>query len=95
MEQRLLETISPGEILYEHYMKPRGLNADQLACEIQVSPARISAIINGKRAITPDTAIRIGRYFGSAPEAWLNLQLDYSITKCGLASESASMAKAA
>ena len=75
----LLDTIFPGEILAEEFMKPRGLSMNQLARDIDVPPGRISEIINGKRAITADTALRLGKYFGVSPETWLNLQTDYDL----------------
>jgi len=79
MEEKLLDPISPGEILNEEFMKPLGLSANQLARDIDVPPGRISEIINGKRAITADTALRLGKYFGVSPEIWLNLQVDYDM----------------
>lgn len=75
----LLDPIPPGEILYEEFMKPIGLSANQLARDIDVPPGRISEIINGKRSITADTALRLGKYFGVSPEIWLNLQVDYDM----------------
>ena len=75
----LLDPIPPGEILYEEFMKPLGLSANQLARDIDVPPGRISEIINGKRSITADTALRLGKYFGVSPEIWLNLQVDYDM----------------
>ena len=75
----LLDTIFPGEILSEEFMKPMGLSMNQLAKDIDVPPGRISEIINGKRAITADTALRLGKYFGVSPETWLNLQTDYDL----------------
>jgi addiction module HigA family antidote len=75
----LLDTIVPGEILSEEFMKPIGLSINQLARDIDVSPGRISEIVNGKRTITADTALRLGKYFGISPEVWLNLQTDYDL----------------
>jgi addiction module HigA family antidote len=75
----LLDTIVPGEILSEEFMKPIGLSINQLARDIDVSPGRICAIVNGKRTITADTALRLGKYFGISPEVWLNLQTDYDL----------------
>jgi addiction module HigA family antidote len=75
----LLDTIVPGEILSEEFMKPMGLSINQLARDIDVSPGRISEIVNGKRTITADTALRLGKYFGVSPEVWLNLQTDYDL----------------
>lgn len=75
----LLETIVPGEILYEEFMIPMGLSINKLSRDIDVPPGRISEIVNGKRAITADTALRLGKYFGVSPEVWLNLQTDYDL----------------
>ncbi|MBN1615406.1 MAG: HigA family addiction module antidote protein [Deltaproteobacteria bacterium] len=74
-----LNPIPPGEILSEEFMKPAGLSINQLARDIDVPPGRISEIVGGKRAITADTALRLGKYFGVSPEVWLNLQTDYDL----------------
>lgn len=79
MGTRLLDIIPPGEILYEDFMKPLGLNINALARDIDVPPGRISEIIRGKRAISADTALRLGKYFNVSPEIWLALQADYEI----------------
>lgn len=76
---KLLDTIPPGEILYEEFMKPLGLNINTVAREIDVPPGRISEIIRGKRAISADTALRLGKYFKVSAELWLSLQTDYDI----------------
>lgn len=60
-------------------MKPMGVSINRLARDIVVPPGRISAIVNGKRAITADTALRLGKYFGVSPEVWLGLQADYDL----------------
>lgn len=78
-KQRLLEPIHPGEILLEEFMKPMGISINRLARDIAVPPGRVSAIVNGKRAITADTALRLGRYFGTSPEVWMGLQADYEL----------------
>jgi addiction module HigA family antidote len=78
-EKKLLDPIPPGEILYEEFMVPLGLSANQLARDIDVPPGRITEIIKGKRSITADTALRLGKYFGVSPEIWLNLQVDYDM----------------
>jgi len=75
----LLDIVVPGEILAEEFIKPFGLSINKLARDIDVPPGRISEIINGKRAITADTALRLGKYFGVSPEIWLNLQTDYDL----------------
>jgi len=78
-KKELLDIIVPGEILAEEFLKPLGLSINQLARDIDVPPGRISDIVNGKRAITADTALRLGKYFGVSPETWLNLQTDYDL----------------
>lgn len=75
----LLDEIHPGEILLEEFMKPLGITARQLAADIDVSGSRISEILNGKRPITADTALRLGLYFAMEPYFWLNLQSDYDL----------------
>ena len=79
MAAKLLEPIAPGEALYEEFMKPLGVSINALAREIAVPPNRISDIVNGKRSITADTALRLGKYFGVSPEVWLGLQADYDL----------------
>jgi addiction module HigA family antidote len=79
MAGELLDPIPPGEILYEEFMLPLGISINGLAREIHVPPKRISEIVNGKRAITADTALRLGKYFNVSPETWLGLQADYDI----------------
>jgi addiction module HigA family antidote len=71
--------IPPGEILYEEFMKPLGVSINALAREINVPPNRISDIVNGKRSITADTALRLGKYFRVSPEIWMGLQADYDL----------------
>ena len=76
---RHLPPIHPGEILLEEFMKPMGISINRLARELLVPPGRISAIVNGKRAITADTALRLGKFFGVSPEVWTGLQADYEL----------------
>ena len=78
-KSRLLDPIHPGEILLEDFMKPMGISINRLARDIAVPPGRISAIVNGKRAITADTALRLGKYFGVSPELWVGLQAEYDL----------------
>ena len=78
-KRKLLEPIHPGEILIEEFMKPMGISINKLARDIAVPPGRVSAIVNGKRAISADTALRLGRYFGTSPEIWMGLQADYEL----------------
>jgi addiction module HigA family antidote len=79
MAAKPLDPIPPGEILLEEFMKPLGVSINALAREIAVPPNRISDIVNGKRSITADTALRLGKYFGVSPELWLGLQADYDL----------------
>jgi addiction module HigA family antidote len=74
-----LPPIHPGEILLEDYMKPFGLSAHRLAMDLHVPATRITEIIHGRRAITADTAVRLGRYFKTTPRFWLNLQTAYDL----------------
>ena len=74
-----LTPIHPGEILLEDFMKPFGISMNRLARDLDVPPTRIHGIIHGKRAITADTALRLGSYFDVSPETWLGLQLEYDI----------------
>jgi len=79
MMKKLLEEIHPGEILLEDFMKPMSITARQLAADIDVSPSRISEIVNGARPITADTALRLGLFFSMEPRFWLNLQSEYDM----------------
>lgn len=79
MAAKLLEPIPPGEILSEEFMEPMGISINALARDIGVPPNRISEIVGGKRAISADTALRLGKYFGVSPETWLGLQADYDL----------------
>jgi antitoxin HigA-1 len=75
----LLDEIHPGEILLEDFMKPMGITARQLAADMDVPPSRISDVVNGKRPITADTALRLGLFFNMEPRFWLNLQTEYDM----------------
>jgi addiction module HigA family antidote len=75
----LLDEIHPGEILLEDFLKPLGITARQLAADIDVSPSRISELVNGHRPITADTALRLGMFFSMEPRFWLNLQTEYDM----------------
>ena len=78
MEERL-PPIHPGEVLIEDFMKPLGLSQYRLAKDIGVTPIRISQIVNAKRSITVDTAMRLARYFGTSAIVWLRLQVRYDL----------------
>ena len=75
----ILSPIHPGEIFLEDLIKPLGLSQYRLAKDIGVTPIRISQIVNGQRAITVDTAMRLARYFGTSAEVWLHLQVRYDL----------------
>jgi addiction module HigA family antidote len=79
MSTKRLDPIPPGEILYEEFMQPLGISMNALARDLDVPPNRISEIVNGKRAVTADTALRLAKYFGTGAELWLNLQTDYDL----------------
>ena len=74
-----LPPIHPGEILQEEFLKPLGISQYRLARDINVSPRRINEIVHGKRAVTPDTALRLSRYFGLSERFWMNLQSRYDL----------------
>ncbi|MBI4025468.1 MAG: HigA family addiction module antidote protein [Verrucomicrobia bacterium] len=71
--------IHPGEILLEEFMKPLGLSQNALARTLRVPPRRINEIVHDERAISPDTALRLARYFGTTAEFWVGLQMDYDL----------------
>ena len=74
-----LRNIHPGEVLLEEFLKPKNISQNALARAIGVPPRRINEIALGKRAITADTALRLGKYFGVSPEIWMGLQADYEL----------------
>ncbi len=71
--------IHPGEILSEEFLKPMNISQNKLAMDIHVPTPRINAIVKGTRAISADTALRLGKYFGTGPEFWCNLQSNYDL----------------
>jgi addiction module HigA family antidote len=77
--RKLLDPIHPGEILMQEFMKPLDISINRLARDLAVPPGRISAIVNRKRAITADTALRLARYFGTSSELWIGLQADFDL----------------
>lgn len=81
MSKTLYPPIHPGEILMEDFIEGFGISQNRLAVSIGVPPRRINEIVHGKRAITADTALRLGRYFGVSPEFWLNLQTRYELER--------------
>lgn len=76
---RNLKPVSPGEILLMEFLKPLGISQSKLARDLNVPVGRINDIIQGKRAITPDTALRLAVYFNITPEFWMNLQSHYDL----------------
>src|SRR5450759_3962796 len=79
MKSKLLANITPGEILEADFLKPMGLSQYRLAKDIGVPARRINEIVKGDRAITADTALRLGRYFKMSAQFWLNLQSHYDL----------------
>lgn len=75
----MLTPIHPGEILKEEFMVPYGLSANALARVIKVPPNRVTAIVNGTRGMSADTALRLAKAFGTTPDFWLNLQKRYDL----------------
>jgi antitoxin HigA-1 len=78
-KRRQVPLAHPGEILNEEFLRPLSLTPNALALALRVPSNRIYAIIEGERGITPDTALRLGRYFGTSAEFWLNLQSHYDL----------------
>jgi addiction module HigA family antidote len=76
---RKLKPISPGEVLVEEFLKPLGISQSALARDLNVPVGRVSDIVQAKRAITPDTALRLAVYFKMTPEFWMNLQSHYDL----------------
>lgn len=79
MAAKKLKPIHPGEVLFEEFLKPKGLSQNRLALSLRVPARRINEIVLKKRSITADTAMRLSCYFGNSPEFWLGLQMDYDL----------------
>jgi addiction module HigA family antidote len=79
MKKKHFPPIHPGEILLDEFLEPMGISQYRLAKDISVPPRRINEIVHGKRSITADTALRLGRFFGMSPQFWLNLQTRYDL----------------
>lgn len=77
--QKQLDPIHPGEILFEEFMKPLGISINRLSRDLNVPPNRVHSRVHATRSITADTALRLGVYFDVSPETWLNLQTDYDL----------------
>ena len=78
-KSRRLPPVHPGEILREDLMAPLGLSINKVARDLRVPVTRMSEIVNGRRSITADTALRLARYFSTTPEFWVNLQSGYDL----------------
>jgi addiction module HigA family antidote len=79
MAETKLRPVHPGEVLLEEFLKPMNLSQNRLALDIGVPARRINEIVLAKRSVTVDTALRLARYFGTSPQFWLGLQMDYDL----------------
>lgn len=79
MNDKKIPPVHPGEILMEEFLVPMGLSQNKIALDMRVPARRINEIILGKRRITPDTALRLAKYFNMSPQFWLGLQMDYDL----------------
>lgn len=79
MRKDKLAPVHPGEVLLEEFLKPMSLSQNRLALSIGVHPRRINEIVLGKRRVSAETALRLGRYFGMSPQFWLGLQAEYDL----------------
>jgi addiction module HigA family antidote len=77
--RRKLKPVHPGAVLREDFLKPLNLAASRLAIELHTPVSRINDIVRERRAVTADTALRLGRYFGTSPQFWMNLQTKYDL----------------
>lgn len=76
-----LDLIPPGEILLEEFLTPLGISQNRLARDLDLSPGAVNEIVKGKRRISADMALRLGKYFGTTPDFWLGLQTEYDVRK--------------
>ena len=76
MQNERLAPVHPGEVLLEEFLKPMNISQNRLALDMRVPARRINEIVQGKRRVTPDTALRLARYFNISPSFWLGLQMD-------------------
>ena len=83
----------PGEVLLEDFLKPLELSQTELAARIDISVNRVNEIVNGKRGVTPDTALRLGKLFGMNPQFWLNLQLAWDLYEAIHSEKAAELAR--
>jgi addiction module HigA family antidote len=79
MKTKKIPPIHPGEILLEEFLKPMEISQNKLGRELGVSPRRVNEIVNGKRSVTADTALRLSIFFGNSASFWLGLQMDYDL----------------
>ncbi len=79
MRQKKIPPIHPGEVLREEFLKPMNISQYKVAKDINVPARRINEIVQGKRGITANTALRLGHYFGMSPQFWINLQTHYDL----------------
>jgi len=80
---KTIPPIHPGETIREDILKPLGMSVNRLAMELHVPATRMSEIVNGRRSITADTALRLARYLGSSAQFWLTLQSKYNLERAG------------
>lgn len=73
-------TVHPGEVLAEEFLKPMGISQHRLAMDTHMPATRVGEIVRGRRSVSPDTALRLARYFGTSPEFWLNLQQQHDLS---------------
>ena len=76
-----LDLIPPGEILLEEFMKPLNISQNKLSRDINVPVGRVNDIVHGRRSITANTALRLGKFFGTTPDFWLGLQVEYDLRR--------------
>ena len=79
MKRKDMPPIHPGKILYEEFLQPMGISQYRLAKDTNVPPRRINEIVHGKRSVTADTALRLGKFFNMTPQFWMNLQSRYDL----------------
>jgi addiction module HigA family antidote len=81
MAKNKMRPIHPGEILREEFLVPLGMSANALAIALRVPAPRVNDVVLERRAITPDTALRLAQYFGGDAESWMNLQITYDLRR--------------
>ena len=81
MSDTTLQFPHPGEILLEEFLQPMGITQYRLARDLRIPHSRVTAIIHGRRAVSPDTALRLSRYFGTSAEFWIGLQQEFYLRK--------------